>query len=139
MIINETSFLVRTLFFVVFGMTLPLYSLLSSYVWLISGIFLLVTYFLRFFLYLIIEQKDTMPQTFIAPRGLISILLFFAIPETLRSEGFESGVLFVVIISTSLIMALSLIASRKDKKKDEVVEEGINEISTEDSATNGSN
>lgn len=139
MIINETSFLVRTLFFVVFGMTLPLATLLSSYVWLISGILLLVTYLLRFVLYLIIEQKDTMPQTFIAPRGLISILLFFAIPESLKREGFESGVLFVVIISTSIIMALSLIASRKDKKKDEVSEGSENDISTEGSATNGSN
>lgn len=121
MIINETSFLVRTLFFVVFGMTLPLASLLNSYVWLISGIFLVVTYLLRLILYLIFERKDIMPQVFVAPRGLISILLFFAIPASLKREGFESGVLFVVIISTSVIMALSLIAARKDKKKDEVV------------------
>lgn len=138
MIINETSFLVRTLFFVVFGMTLPLASLLSSYVWLIAGIFLVVTYLLRFILYLIIEQKDTIPQIFIAPRGLISILLFFAIPESLKREGFESGVLFVVIISTSIIMALSLIAARKDKKKDEVSEQRESGILPEGSGTNGS-
>jgi len=131
MIINETSFLVRTLFFVVFGMTLPLTSLLSSYVWLISGIFLVVTYLLRLILYLGIERKDIMPQIFVAPRGLISILLFFAIPASLKREGFESGVLFVVIISTSVIMAMSLIAARKDKKKDEVADENHSEISSE--------
>ena len=113
MIINETSFLVRTLFFVVFGMTLPLTTLLDENVWVISGIFLLVTYLLRFVLYFIVEKKDTMPQTLIAPRGLISVLLFFAIPESLKRERFESGVLFVVIISTSIIMAFSLIATRK--------------------------
>ena len=131
MIINETSFLVRTLFFVVFGMTLPLTSLLSSYVWLISGIFLLVTYFLRFLLYYTFEKKNIAAQVFIAPRGLISILLFFAIPESLRREGFESGVLFVVIISTSVIMALSLIAARKDKKKDEAPSENPSNISSD--------
>jgi NhaP-type Na+/H+ or K+/H+ antiporter len=130
MIINETSFLVRTLFFVVFGMTLPLTSLLSSYVWLISGIFLLVSYFLRFLLYYIFEKKNIAAQVFIAPRGLISILLFFAIPESLRREGFESGVLFVVIISTSVIMALSLIAARKDKKNDEAAAQTENGISS---------
>ncbi len=113
MIINETSFLVRTLFFVVFGMTLPLATLLNENVWVISGIFLLVTYLLRFVLYFIVEKKDTMPQTLIAPRGLISVLLFFAIPESLKRERFESGVLFVVIITTSIIMAFSLIATRK--------------------------
>jgi len=112
-------------------MTLPLTSLLSSYVWLISGIFLVVTYLLRLILYLGIERKDIMPQIFVAPRGLISILLFFAIPASLKREGFESGVLFVVIISTSVIMAMSLIAARKDKKKDEVADENHSEISSE--------
>lgn len=139
MIINETSFLIRTLFFVVFGMTLPLASLLSSYVWLISGIFLLVSYFLRFLLYYIFEKKNITAQVFIAPRGLISILLFFAIPESLKREGFESGVLFVVIISTSVIMALSLIAARKDKKNEEAAEGVENNNSTEGSSTSGSN
>lgn len=115
MITIETSFLVRTFFFVVFGMTLPLASLLSWKVWLISAIFLLVTYLLRFGLFYVVERKDTMPQTFIAPKGLITILLFFAIPENLKNEGFESGVLFVVIIATSIIMAWSLISNGSKK------------------------
>ncbi len=116
MITAETSFLVRTFFFVVFGMMLPLASLLSTHVWLISLIFLIVTYVLRFGLFYIIESKDTMPQSFIAPRGLISILLFFAIPDALKTENFQRGVLFVVIISTSVIMAWSLIAYGKGKE-----------------------
>jgi NhaP-type Na+/H+ or K+/H+ antiporter len=100
-------------------MTLPLETLLSSYVWLISGIFLLVSYLLRFLLYYIFEKRNIASQVFIAPRGLISILLFFAIPESLRREGFESGVLFVVIIATGIIMAVSLIATRKEKDQDD--------------------
>ncbi len=116
MITIETSFLVRTFFFVVFGLTLPLQALLNLKVWLISFIFLVVTYILRFGLFYVVEKKDTMPQTFIAPKGLISILLFFGIPESLKTKGFESGVLFVVIIATSVIMASSLIAYGKDSR-----------------------
>lgn len=116
MITIETSFLVRTFFFVVFGMTLPLAIILKWKVWLISLIFLVVTYLLRYALFYIVEKKDTMPQTFIAPKGLISILLFFAIPESMRDEGFESGVLFVVIIATSVIMAWSLIVHSKKNR-----------------------
>lgn len=112
----ETSFLVRTFFFVVFGISLPLLTLLNWKVWLISLLFLIVTYILRFGLFYVIENKDTMPQTFIAPKGLITILLFFAIPESLRSNGFQKGILFVVIIATSIIMAWTLIASGKAKK-----------------------
>jgi len=125
MITVETSFLVRTFFFVVFGMTLPLAALISWKVWLISALFLMVTYALRYGLFYIVENKDTMPQTFIAPKGLISILLFFAIPESLKVDGFESGVLFVVIIATSVIMAWSLISNAK--KKAAVETDSINE------------
>lgn len=124
MITAESSFLVRTFFFVVFGMTLPLASLLNLDVWTISLIFLIVAFLLRYLLYLVIEKKNIFPQTFIAPRGLISVLLFFAIPDSLRREGFESGVLFVVIIITSLVMAWSLIANGKSKQPES--EEGNN-------------
>jgi hypothetical protein len=53
--------------------------------------------------------------------------LFFAIPESLKVVGFESGVLFVVIIATSLIMALALIfhgrrKETEDKGSDDIVE-----------------
>lgn len=112
LITAETSFLVRTFFFVVFGMTLPLASLLSREVWIVSFIFLAVTYLLRFILFYTINNKNTMPQTFIAPKGLITVLLFFAIPESLRSNDFQEGILFVVIIAASIIMAWSLIAYR---------------------------
>ncbi len=119
LITAETSFLVRTFFFVVFGMTLPLASLLSREVWLVSFIFLAVTYLLRFVFFYTINNKNTMPQTFIAPKGLITVLLFFAIPESLRSDGFQEGILFVVIIAASIIMAWSLIATGKKNKSDE--------------------
>lgn len=115
MITIETSFLVRTFFFVVFGMTLPLASLINLNVWVISGLFLVAVYLIRFGLFFAIERRDINPQTLITPRGLISILLFFAIPEELKVAGFENGILFVVIIATSVIMAWALIAYRKPK------------------------
>ena len=121
MITVETSFLVRTFFFVVFGMILPLDMLTSLTVWVISLVFLLASYLIRFCLFYVVENKNTMPETFIAPRGLISILLFFAIPESLKTTGFESGILFMVIIATSIIMAWSLIATGKRKPK--IIEE----------------
>ena len=134
MITVETSFLVRTFFFVVFGMILPLNMLVRWRIWVISFIFLLAAYLLRYGLFYVVERKNIMPQTFIAPRGLISILLFFAIPESLKTTGFESGILFMVIIATSIIMAWSLIATRKQKTrtKDEfkIIYEAENENET---------
>ncbi|WP_321374710.1 cation:proton antiporter [uncultured Draconibacterium sp.] len=116
MITIETSFLVRTFFFVVFGISLPLASLLSWRVWLISVIFLVISYLARYLLYYLIENKNTMPQALISPRGLISILLYFAIPESLSNNGFQKGILFVVIIVTNIIMGWALIANGKSSK-----------------------
>ena len=57
-----------------------------------------------------------MPQLFIAPRGLITVLLFYAIPAEAQIATFEPGILLFVIIGTSLIMTWAMI---KDKKKTE--------------------
>lgn len=130
MITIETSFVVRTFFFVVFGMTLPLSSLVSWKVWLISTLFLIVTYILRFGLFAIVEKKDILPQVFISPRGLITILLFFAIPDQLRIEGFENGILFFVIIATSIIMASALITNRKNNVPFAPAKETVAELSS---------
>ena len=113
MITIETSFLVRTFFFVFFGISLSLTTLGNWQVWAISLLFLVVLYGVRYFMFLGIERKNIFPQVLIAPRGLISILLFFAIPEDFHVPEFESGALLVVIIFSSLIMAFSLISYGK--------------------------
>lgn len=117
MITTETSFLVRTFFFVVFGMSMSLDSIASIWVWLISGAILLGIYVIRYVLYKGMLRKDLFPQTFIAPRGLISILLFYAIPEEFQLPDFESGVLLVIITITSMVMAWSLIANPKGQNE----------------------
>lgn len=126
MITIETSFLVRTFFFVVFGMSMSLDSIGSIWVWLISGAILLGIYLIRYFVYKGILRKNILPQAFIAPRGLISILLFYAIPVEFQLPDFESGVLLVIIIVTSVFMAWSLIALGDNEHE----EESENEMET---------
>ncbi|MFV0553972.1 MAG: cation:proton antiporter [Mangrovibacterium sp.] len=114
MITIETSFLVRTFFFVVFGISLSLDVLSDSLVWIMSGIFILVMYLVRVFSFSIFDRKDMMPQVFLAPRGLISILLFYAIPENFQTPDFPgNGALLIVILSSSLIMAGGLMLDKR--------------------------
>ena len=64
---------------------------------------------------------------FLAPRGLVTILLFFAIPEELNPGTKFQGVLLFVILVSCLIMTWSLI-SYKNKLmeiKDSDEEEGL--------------
>jgi hypothetical protein len=110
----ETAFVVRTFFFVIFGITIVLASLLSLNVAMVSILIIASIYIIRFLMLRVFIGKDIMPQVFIAPRGLITILLFYAIPVEAEVAGFESGILLFVIIATSLIMTGAMI---RDKKK----------------------
>ncbi len=105
----ETAFVVRTFFFVIFGLTISLASLASVNVAIISGLIILSIYIIRFVILRLFVGKDIIPQLFIAPRGLITILLFYAIPPEAQVPGFEAGILLFIIIATSLIMTVAMI------------------------------
>jgi len=113
----ETAFVARTFFFVVFGMTIVLSSLLSFKVWLMTILILVAIFGLRFLLLRIFNGKDIKPELYIAPRGLITILLFFAIPRKYLTVELEGGVLLLTILATSGIMAWALIKNAKEKKE----------------------
>lgn len=108
----ETAFVIRTFFFVVFGLTMLVTSLFNINVAIISSLIILVTYGIRFVILRVFLGKDIAPQLFIAPRGLITVLLFYAIPKEFQIASFESGILFFVIIGTSLIMTYALIRNK---------------------------
>jgi cell volume regulation protein A len=109
----ETAFVVRTFFFVVFGLTISLATLVNVNVALVSGLIILSIYVIRFIILRIFMGSDIIPQLFIAPRGLITILLFYAIPENAVVEGFEPGILLFIIILTSLIMTFAMIYDKR--------------------------
>ena len=113
----ETAFVVRTFFFVIFGITITLSSMLSFNVALISLAIIASIYIIRWVILTIFFGKDTMAQVFIGPRGLITILLFYSIPEEMLVPGFDKGILLFVIIVTSLIMTWALISDNKVRSK----------------------
>ncbi len=110
----ETAFVVRTFFFVLFGITITLASLLNLEVALISLGILAALYIVRIFVIKLFVQKDINPQIWLAPRGLITILLFFAIPSEYQTDTFDSGILLYTIIISCIIMAASLVANGKN-------------------------
>ena len=110
----ETAFVVRTFFFVLFGITITLASLLNLEVALISLGILAALYIVRIFVVKLFVQKDINPQIWLAPRGLITILLFFAIPAEYQTDTFDSGILLYTIIISCIIMAASLVANGKN-------------------------
>lgn len=109
----ETAFVVRTFFFVIFGLTIAVTSLFNLDVALISLLIIASIYVIRFVLLRIFIGSDILPQLFIAPRGLITVLLFYAIPAEAQIASFEPGILLFVIIGTSLIMTAAMIYDKR--------------------------
>jgi len=131
----ETAFVLRTFFFVIFGITISLVSLVDGELALISLGIVGLLFGARFLFLKIFASKDINPLLWIAPRGLITVLLFFAIPNGMvdahgevmevynpgydyRIPEFDQGILLFTILITSIIMTLSLIMDRGDKVKD---------------------
>ncbi len=128
----ESSFIIRTFFFVVFGMSISVNGLNDPTVYLMGGLMLIFIYGLRFGVMTGLSRNQMKPGALVAPRGLITILLFFAIPDHLQIEGFNPATLLLVIIVSSLIMMFGLIKYKTDDEDihelehagDEVIAEG---------------
>lgn len=109
----ESAFVVRTFFFVVFGLTLDLRSLLNIDTAIISLSIVGALYVVRF-IFLRMFSKDIITELFIAPRGLITILLFFGIPAKYLQDSFSSGILLYTILFTGVIMTIGLMFHKDD-------------------------
>ena len=110
----ESAFVIRTFFFVLFGATVVLASL-TEYDVIFYGLAIsVILYVIRFVFLKIFRPEDPSSLLYIAPRGLITILLFFQIssnyPELIH-DSFDGGILLVVILVTCIIMTISLIQS----------------------------
>lgn len=108
----ESSFVVRTFFFVIFGITISLGSLLNLKVVIASIVILIIIFGFRYLIFVLMMKKKFRNMFLISPRGLITILLFYAIPIEYKIIEFQDGILFFVILFTSIIMAYSLIKEK---------------------------
>ena len=117
-ITTETAFIVRTFFFIVFGMSINLSMLLDFRVLGIGSLILIIMYIIRYLNFKIIHRTNVFPEIFLAPRGLITILLFYSIPSVYLIKDFSIGILFFVILMTSVIMMIALILTPNAKLQD---------------------
>jgi len=102
-----------TFFFIIFGFIIEL-GLLNDLLTLKTGLYILVIVYIIRGIYLkFIGKIPLIPELFISPRGLISILLFISIPEKFFILEANAGLLFLVVLSSSLIMSFGLISVKK--------------------------
>jgi NhaP-type Na+/H+ or K+/H+ antiporter len=118
----ETAFIIRTFFFVIFGFTINVHQL-NDFNLIANGLIILGCIYVIRFGYLFLFKKDHMvPDGFVVPRGLISILLYYNLPQHLKMPEIGTPFLFMAVLGTSLIMSIGLMFS---KKKVEASEEAV--------------
>ena len=113
----ESSFLIRTFFFLLFGYSIDL-RFLNDQTVIFIGSFIVLSLFLIRWLYLRFYFKTKVfPEVFFIPRGLITIVLFFKIPEHLKLANFNDGILFFIVLSTGIILSLGMIFYKKPNEQ----------------------
>ena len=116
----ESTFIVRTFFFLFFGFSVNLENFLSFSPF-IYGFLIFLTMFIIRYLYLGLTtfKLNPSPLVFMGPRGLISILLFLQIKDldfvNIADSIIDEKVLLIVILSSMLAMLFGTI--KKDNKK----------------------
>jgi Kef-type K+ transport system membrane component KefB len=113
----ESSFLIRTFFFLLFGYSIDL-SFLNDQTVIIIGSLIVLSLFIIRWLYLRFYFKTKVfPEVFFIPRGLITIVLFFKIPSNLKLDNFNDGILFFIVLSTSIILSVGMIFYKKPNEQ----------------------
>ncbi len=113
-LITEGTFLVRAVFFLLFGYLLRTAEILNkdSFAWaliIVAAIFLIRAVTLKIF------KIPLLPVLFVAPRGLINILLFLSIVPGKDIALVNRSLMVQVIILTALIMMFALMFTKKNK------------------------
>lgn len=116
LITGETAFVLRTFFFIVFGMTINVSALVSFEVLLISLLILAAIYLSRYVILKPLLKDGIIPEIILAPRGLLTILLLYTIPTSLAVPQFDQGIFLYVILITSLFMTYGLVLDRRNNK-----------------------
>jgi potassium/hydrogen antiporter len=116
----EGAFLIRALFFMLFGFMLETSEILNTSTLLWAAGIVILIFALRA-IQLKLSKLEMLPLLFVAPRGLITILLFLAIEPSNNILLVNRSLIIQVIILSALIMTFGIMVSKKKEEEKKVV------------------
>jgi Kef-type K+ transport system membrane component KefB len=130
-ILIEATFLIRALFFLLFGFLIDTQELLDleTFYWssgIVGAIFLIRWVQLK------LSRLPAMPLLFIAPRGLITILIFLEIAPADRIEIVTKPLVIQVIVLTGLVLMFGLIFNKNKVDDDGILTDEDLELEKEE-------
>jgi NhaP-type Na+/H+ or K+/H+ antiporter len=107
----EGAFFVRTFFFLLLGFSTDLIDFASSTAWVVTGAIVVLIYATRWPLLRALCPADSAALLWIAPRGLITVVLFLNLPEPLRIAHFPTGTVMLVVLTTAVLLGAGIRAN----------------------------
>ncbi len=110
--ILASAFIIRASFFILFGFLIDVSDITNMEALQLSGMIFSLIILLRI-IFLSILKLPILPLLFIAPRGLITILLFLSIPAKNFLPIINNAVIIQVILLTAIWMMLGLMYNKR--------------------------
>lgn len=108
----EVAFLIRSLFFLLFGFTINSSEILNPETMLWAILIVIVIFIIRI-LQIKLSKKPLTPLLYMAPRGLITILLFISIIPGKQIYWVNKSLVTQVIVLTTFIMMIGVMNVKK--------------------------
>lgn len=106
-LVRELTFAVRGFFFFLLGYSTSLSDFALARSWIVAAAILLLIYVGRFIALRQFDRPLAASVTWIAPRGLITVLLYLEARRVLRPPAYLDGTVLLVVFVSAALMALS--------------------------------
>jgi len=120
----ESTFIVRTFFFLFFGFSIQI-TAFTSLNPILYGLLLFAIMLVLRYLYFAISRVQLKPTAlvYMSPRGLISILLFIQLKEVTfidsHNSPIDDRVLLIIILSSMLVMLMGTLKKKTNSENEE--------------------
>lgn len=108
----EAAFVIRALFFLLFGYLLDVAEIINTATagWAVAIVAII---FAARILQLLASRLPLMPLLFVAPRGLITVLLFLSIDPTQQIGLVNKSLVIQVVLLTAVVMMVGMMVNKR--------------------------
>ena len=106
-LVAELTFATKSFFFLLLGFWTNISQLLAHEAWLVAGAGMAVIYGSRWLILKVLRQDAAAKLLWIAPRGLITVLLFLTATDSGKFQGFPFGAVMLIVLGTAALTALA--------------------------------
>jgi hypothetical protein len=104
-LVAELTFATKSFFFLLLGYWTDLAHMAEPAAWIVAGAIVAIIYASRLGLLAALRQPAADRLVWIAPRGLITVLLYLAAAEAVDLAAFPFGAVMLVVLVTSVLVA----------------------------------